>query len=80
MNDRERRIRERAFDLWQQGGCVHGHDLEHSQAAEQAIDAEETAGTGMGGNKPAEVETRPVHSRPVGERHAPGQKPEGTEA
>ena len=35
--DAEARIRQRAYELWEQNGCVHGHDLAHWLQARQEI-------------------------------------------
>jgi hypothetical protein len=52
-NENERRIRERAYDIWQREGRPHGRDAEHWQKAAAEIEAEsrlrsepETVGAG----------------------------------
>jgi hypothetical protein len=42
MGDREQRIRERAFALWQAAGRPEGREHEHWQEAERAIDEAES--------------------------------------
>jgi hypothetical protein len=63
MNDRERRIRERAFDLWQQGGGQQGQHAEHWVQAEREIDEEDKAGTA--GNKPESRDSVVVDGTPA---------------
>jgi hypothetical protein len=44
-NNREERIRQRAFELWYLSGCPHGRDLEHwSEASRQIEDEDARAG------------------------------------
>jgi hypothetical protein len=52
-NENERRIRERAYDIWQREGRPHGRDAEHWRKAAAEIEAEsrprpepETVGAG----------------------------------
>ena len=37
IEDRHERIRRRAYELWEQGGCQHGMDTEHWLQAEKEI-------------------------------------------
>lgn len=43
MEDRTRRIEERAHSLWEMEGRPHGRDAQHWQQAEREIDAEDAA-------------------------------------
>lgn len=45
--EREQRIRERAFHLWQSEGEPHGHDLEYWERARELTGMEESAGAGQ---------------------------------
>ncbi len=36
-----KRVRERAYQLWEAAGCGHGHDMEHWLRAEAQITAEQ---------------------------------------
>ena len=52
-SEKERRIRERAYDIWQREGRPHGRDAEHWRRAAAEIEAEsqprpepETVGAG----------------------------------
>lgn len=42
MQDREERIRHRAYDLWEQAGKPEGRDREFWKAAAREIEADET--------------------------------------
>jgi hypothetical protein len=46
MTDREQRIRQRAFELWERAGRPPGREAEHWREAERAI-REEEARTGL---------------------------------
>ncbi len=45
--DRERRIRERAYQLWEADGGPHGRDLEYWERARELIGIEESPGAGQ---------------------------------
>ncbi|HET6468412.1 MAG TPA: DUF2934 domain-containing protein [Geminicoccaceae bacterium] len=55
MTDREQRIRNRAFELWERAGRPEGRQAEHWQEAEREIREEEerTGAHGMGLAEPA---------------------------
>jgi hypothetical protein len=42
--DRERRVRERAYQLWEADGKPHGRDVEYWERARELIGMEESAG------------------------------------
>jgi Protein of unknown function (DUF2934) len=44
---REQRIRERAYHLWETDGKPHGHDVEYWERARELIGMEESAGSGL---------------------------------
>ena len=44
-DDREDRIKARAYEIWQREGSPEGHENDHWQEAEQELDAE-NAGAG----------------------------------
>jgi hypothetical protein len=48
-DDREERIKERAYAIWLAEGRAHGKHHEHWHRAEREIAAEETAGDPTGG-------------------------------
>jgi hypothetical protein len=43
----ERRVRERAYHLWESGGKLHGHDVEYWERARELIGMEDSAGSGL---------------------------------
>lgn len=43
-DDREQKVRERAYSLWEQNGGEHGRHEEHWQRAEAELDDEGDAG------------------------------------
>ena len=45
--DRDHRIRERAYHLWESEGKPHGRDLEYWERARELIGMEESAGSGL---------------------------------
>lgn len=54
--EREQRIRERAYHLWQADGSPHGRDKEYWERARELVGMEESAGSGLLPNP----ETHPV--------------------
>jgi hypothetical protein len=44
---REQRIRERAYQLWQADGSPHGRDLEYWERARELVGIEESAGAAL---------------------------------
>lgn len=82
-SDNERRIRERAYDIWVREGRPHGRDAEHWRMAEAEIAAEEgaevgadarpaTAGSGRGGGDEPTARAAPVRSRRAATRSGRG--------
>lgn len=80
---REERVRERAYEIWEQEGRTHGRAAEHWRRAEAEIDAEERqttstesasaqiaadAGATTVGPTEKEEADAPVRSRPAGAR------------
>jgi len=45
--EREQRIRERAYHLWESGGKPHGRDVEYWERARELVGMEESAGSGL---------------------------------
>ena len=45
--EREQRIRERAYHLWETEGKPHGRDVEYWERARELIGMEESAGSGL---------------------------------
>jgi hypothetical protein len=45
--DREQRVRERAYHLWEADGKPHGHDVEYWERARELVGMEESAGSGL---------------------------------
>jgi hypothetical protein len=45
--DREQRVRERAYHLWEADGKPHGRDVEYWERARELIGMEESAGSGL---------------------------------
>ena len=46
-SDRESRIRERAYKLWQENGCPHGRDADFWEQAEDLVGMEENPEAGL---------------------------------
>ena len=46
-HDRDHRIRERAYHLWEADGKPHGRDVEYWERARELIGKEESAGSGL---------------------------------
>ena len=47
MNDLEERIRQRAYQLWQDEGCPEGQAQTHWDRAREAIERESQLGPGL---------------------------------
>jgi hypothetical protein len=45
--EREQRVRERAYHLWEADGKPHGQDVEYWERARELVGMEESAGTGL---------------------------------
>jgi DUF2934 family protein len=45
--DREQRVRERAYHLWETEGKPHGRDVDYWERARELIGMEESAGSGL---------------------------------
>ncbi|HEY4173219.1 MAG TPA: DUF2934 domain-containing protein [Rhodopila sp.] len=45
--EREQRIRERAYHLWETEGKPHGRDVEYWERARELVGMEESAGSGL---------------------------------
>jgi hypothetical protein len=45
--DREKRVRERAYHLWESEGRPHGRDVEYWERARELVGMEESAGSGL---------------------------------
>jgi hypothetical protein len=45
--DREQRVRERAYHLWETDGKPHGRDVEYWERARELVSMEESAGSGQ---------------------------------
>jgi hypothetical protein len=45
--DREQRVRERAYHLWEADGKPHGRDVEYWERARELVGMEESAGSGQ---------------------------------
>jgi len=54
----QQRIRERAYEIWNTSGRMHGHAERHWLAAERQILSEMTAQTAVAQNKPAPARQR----------------------
>jgi len=63
MNDREERIRARAYALWEQAGRPEGQEADHWAEAERQVDAEQGMGEGSDTttdeSEPAEQDAEP---------------------
>ena len=78
--DVERRIRERAYQIWQEKGCPDGSDHEHWFLAEQEVAA--AAPLKADGKKPAAKKAVPAKAATAGEAPNPaaGRKPRARKA
>src|SRR3978361_2271711 len=56
--DREQRVRERAYHLWESDGRPHGRDVEYWERARELVGMEESAGSGLLPNPMTEPESR----------------------
>ena len=65
-----KRVRERAYQLWEAEGCQHGHDMEHWLRAAAQITAEQETETGQ----------ISIQSLPNAPRAETAQKPSGKAA
>src|ERR1700710_1634071 len=45
--DREQKVRERAYHLWETDGRPHGRDVEYWERARELVGMEESAGSGL---------------------------------
>src|ERR1700710_2059389 len=45
--DREQKVRERAYHLWEADGKPHGRDVEYWERARELVGMEESAGSGL---------------------------------
>lgn len=68
--EREQRIRERAYHLWEADGSPHGRDLEYWERARELVGMEESAGAGLIPNP---------QTHPAPNEVAPGSKVEEAE-
>ncbi|MEW9854612.1 DUF2934 domain-containing protein [Novosphingobium sp. M1R2S20] len=75
MSDRENRIRERAFALWQEHGSPHGRDQEHWEQACREIE-EEDSRSGLRGAAPSQPQGENKGARKAS-GSAPSQTSEG---
>jgi hypothetical protein len=57
--DRDRRVRERAYHLWEADGKPHGHDVEYWERARELVAMEDSAGSGLLPNPQSRPESRP---------------------
>ncbi len=62
-DDREDRIRKRAYDLWERDGAPEGHQHAHWQQAEREIDAE--AAQSPAGSQDPQGDTAAKPAKPV---------------
>jgi hypothetical protein len=60
--EREQRVRERAYHLWEYDGKPHGRDVEYWERARELVGMEESAGSGLLPNP----ETQPASRREGG--------------
>jgi hypothetical protein len=60
--DREQRVRERAYHLWETDGKPHGRDVEYWERARELVGMEESAGAGQLPNP----QTTPASPRKTG--------------
>lgn len=55
--DREQRVRERAYHLWEADGKPHGRDVEYWERARELVGTEDSAGSGELPNPQTEGES-----------------------
>ena len=58
-DDRQDRIRARAYEIWQQKGSPEGHENDHWKEAEQELDAENTGAGSVVSDDSAPQPSRP---------------------
>jgi DUF2934 family protein len=86
--DREDRIRQRAYRIWEDEGCPDGHDREHWDRAEREVDdkpAEAPSSDATGAENPATNTGSPEPisertARPAGSRGSDGRRTAGAAA
>lgn len=78
--DVEHRIRERAYQIWQEKGCPEGSDHEHWFLAEQEVAS--AAAPEANGKKPAAKKATPAKAATAGEAPKPAaeRKPRARKA
>jgi hypothetical protein len=74
-SDREERIRQRAYAIWQAEGHQHGRDEDHWHRAEREIAAEdaEMSKAPRRASRPAKVTDKSVATKPARSRSAGGE-------
>ncbi len=88
-SDKEARIRQRAYEIWQREGRPHGRDAEHWQQAEAEImaeaavaadrDSDRAAADRKAQGEPPTPETAPLRSRRAAAKPEGGQSSERAE-
>jgi hypothetical protein len=71
--DREQRVRERAYQLWEADGKPHGRDVEYWERARALVGMEESAGNDV----PPNPQTSPGSPRKTGVEQAEIQEKPG---
>jgi hypothetical protein len=82
--NKERRIRERAYQIWESEGKPHGRDDKHWRRAETEVEQELAAPSSSSGSTPApdgngRGVSRPVKSHPIVERAEDQERKRGQE-
>jgi hypothetical protein len=68
--EREHRVRERAYLMWESDGRPHGRDVEYWERARELVGTEENAGSGL----PPNPQTMPEARRETGAEMAEVQE------
>ncbi|MDB5738825.1 MAG: hypothetical protein JWO65_2493 [Sphingomonas bacterium] len=75
-DDREQRIRQRAYALWEQAGGAHGAHDDHWAQATREIDDKPTAAPKLRA-APAKPKSKPVAAKAAPPKASPKAKPAG---
>ncbi len=70
--DREEKIRQRAYELWEAEGRPEGRQAEHWQRAAREIEAEEGGGAGVDANEKADPTDETAESSGLSSSLQPG--------
>ncbi len=65
--DRDQRVRERAYHLWEADGCPHGRDLDYWERARELVGMADSAGSGQLPNPQTHDDGSLISAEPIEE-------------